>query len=221
MTDAAVSNPLRLLIFDCDGVLVDSEGPTLSLMAAFFTRNGLPMTSGEADTLFVGGTLRSAGEEAIRRGASLPEGWFADLNGSVIARMAEGVPLIPGVTDLIDQAEAAGITIAVASNGPMEKMRASLGPSGLYQRLESRIYSGHVHGTPKPAPDLVLHAMAQAGVTPSETAMIDDSPSGCRAAVAAGVRCFGFADRGQAAALAAVGAEPVPDMATIAARLGL
>ena len=190
-------------------------------MAEYFTLHGLRIDAHEVHGLFVGGTLRTAGEEAARRGATLPEDWFDDLSARVFARLSEGVDLIPGVVDLIDRAEAAGLAVAVASNGAMRKMEITLTPHGLHERLRGRLLSGYEHGAPKPAPDMLLRAAREAGTTPDRAVMVDDSPAGCAAARAAGMRCFGYATGGQGPRLAAQGAEVVDDMAEIARRLGI
>ena len=88
-----------LLILDCDGVLVDSEGPSCAVLSRFFTARGLPLAPGDIHAPFVGGTLRTAGDEAARRGATLEEGWFDVLRGEVFAALRGGVPLVPGVVD--------------------------------------------------------------------------------------------------------------------------
>lgn len=205
----------KLIIFDCDGVLVDSEPPVTALMADYFTKHGLAIAPAEVHSLFTGGTLRGAGAEAMRRGATLPDNWFPEFTALMFDLLRQGVPTIPGVIDLIDACDAAGIATAIASNGAMEKMDITLAPSGLLTRFAGRTYSGHIHGTPKPAPDLIQLAMKNAGTTPDQTIMIDDSTAGCRAGIAAGVRTFGFATEGQDAALAAIGAEVVNTMSEI------
>ncbi len=211
----------KLIIFDCDGVLVDSEPVTADVMAGFFTDRGLPLNPQEANHLFVGGTLLSAGEEAARRGAKLEDAWFETLTRTIHDRLREGVALIPGVADIIDAAERAGIKMAVVSNGPMPKMEITLAPHGLLDRFAGRIFFTTNRAEKKPAPFMVNAAMAQAGVSAEETVMIDDSASGCLAAHRAGVRCFGFATEGQDEDLRAVGAEVVHDMADIHAALEL
>ena len=211
----------ELVVFDCDGVLVDSEPPVTKLLARYFSAHGLKTDPEEVNSFFLGGTLRGAGEEAIRRGAMLPEDWLEDFMPRMFALLRQGVPLILGVLDLIDALDRAGIASAIVSNGSMEKMQITLTPSGLFDRFAGRIFSGYVHGAPKPAPDLVLAAMAQAGATQATTVMIDDSPAGCRAGVAAGARTFGFATEGQDAALAEVGAEVVNTMSQVARKIGL
>ncbi len=209
-----------LVIFDCDGVLVDSEPATDVVISDFLNAYGLAVTPAEVHSLFVGGTMASVGEEAMRRGAQLPEGWLQTLYDRVFARLSEGVPVIDGVEKIIDRLDARGIAKAIASNGPVRKMEITLTPSGLWQRFAPHIYSGHDHG-PKPAPDMIHRIMADLGVDPERSVMIDDSPTGCRAAQAAGIRCFGFAPDGDAARFAGSGAEPVRTMADVLARLDL
>lgn len=211
---------VKLVIFDCDGVLVDTEPTTNIVIAENLTRYGLPMTPTEVHALFTGGTIRGAGEEATRRGAALPANWEADLYAEMFAALAKGVAVIPGVVSLIDALDAAGVARAIASNGPVAKMKVSLTPSGLFARFAGRIYSGHDHG-PKPAPDMLKQIMGDAGVSPNETVMIDDMPAGFLAAKAAGVRCFGYVADGDPSRVKSTGAEPVKEMAQIAKALGL
>ncbi len=210
----------ELVMFDCDGVLVDSEGASTEVMAAFFRSYGADIEARDVHALFVGGTLRSAGELMIERGCALPGGWFDDLVGRVVDRMAQGVPVVPGVVDLLDRLDAADFATAIVSNGSDAKMQASLGPSGLYARFEGRIFSGYTR-PPKPSPAMIFDAMAQAGASAERSVMIDDSAPGCRSGVAAGVRTLGFAVEGQGADLAAVGAEVVTSMADVARVIGL
>ncbi|MDX8346622.1 HAD family phosphatase [Cognatiyoonia sp. IB215446] len=175
-------NP-RLVIFDCDGVLVDTEMATNTIIAENLQSHGLSITPDQAHTLFAGGTMESAGHEARRRGATLPDDWLSEIYDQVFNRLRQGVDVIDGVWDLLNLLK--DRQIAVASNGPMEKMAITLKPSGLWAHFAGRIYSGHDHG-PKPAPDMLLRIMRDAGVTAAETVMIDDMRSGCLAAQAAG-----------------------------------
>lgn len=211
---------LKLVIFDCDGVLIDSEPVTERLMSESFARYGLHIPPHEVSTLFTGGTMKGAGEEARRMGAALPDSWVSDMNRAVAAVLIKGVPVIDGLFELLDALDTAGVAQAVASNGPMAKMQASLGASGLWDRFTGRIYSGYDHA-PKPAPDMLLHAMQVADACPSETVFIDDSPSGCKAGQAAGVRTFGLNPQGDTRGLAAVGAIPVTSLHEVQTLLGL
>lgn len=208
----------RLVIFDCDGVLVDSEGPVAEVVSANLSRHGLPLSVAEVDRLFTGGTLAGTGERARDMGARLPETWVADTYEEIYARLRQGVPLIPGVADLLDALDEARIPRWIASNGAFEKMRITLTPSGLWDRFEGRILSREILA-PKPAPDMILHAIAAEGVAPEHAVMIDDSVPGCTAARNAGIRCLGFAARGDGAALAATGAEVVRSMGDVRALL--
>jgi HAD superfamily hydrolase (TIGR01509 family) len=208
----------RLVIFDCDGVLVDSEGPVAEVVSANLSRHGLPLSPAEVDRLFTGGTLAGTGERAREMGARLPETWVADTYEEIYARLRQGVPLIPGVAELLDALDAARIPRWIASNGAFEKMRITLTPSGLWDRFEGRILSREILPA-KPAPDMILHAIAAEGVAPEHAVMIDDSVPGCTSARNAGIRCLGFAARGDGAALAATGAEVVRSMGDVRALL--
>jgi HAD superfamily hydrolase (TIGR01509 family) len=138
------------------------------------------------------------------------------------ARLAEGTPLVPGVLDLLDALDAAGIPYAVGSNGSDRKMQVTLGQHpGLLDRFRDRLFSGQTLGAPKPAPDLYLHAARALGQPPAACAVIEDSPTGVRAAAAAGIRCFGYAPHGDGAALAAEGATVFQSMADLPRLLGL
>ncbi|GAB1361863.1 hypothetical protein MASR1M32_10990 [Rhodobacter sp.] len=138
--------------------------------------------------------------------------------------LARGVPLIPGIPALLDRLEAAGIPCAVGSNGAQEKMRITLGPHGLIPRFRA-LLSGRDFGRPKPAPDIYLAAAAACDAAPEDCVVIEDSPTGARAAIAAGIPCLGFAPHGpdapQAQQMAALGIHLFADMADLPALLGL
>lgn len=202
----------KLVIFDCDGVLVDSEGPMAEVLSANLTRHGLPVSPGDVHKLFIGGTLDGVGERSRALGARLPDSWVADTYVEIYARLRQGVPPIPGVLDLVADLDRAGIARWVASNGTMEKMRITLTPSGLWDLFDGRILSREGR-RPKPAPDMILAALEAEGVAPADALMIDDSVTGCTAARNAGVRCLGFAAESDADALAATGAQVVRSMA--------
>ena len=210
----------KLAIFDCDGVIVDSEPATNTLLRDDLAARGLPLELTDIHRLFVGGTMDGVGRQAREMGADLPDDWVEMFYERMFARLEEGVPLIPGVTDLFDRLEARGTVIWVASNGPYRKMQTTLGPHGLWDRFAGRIVSREDH-PPKPAPDMLIHAMRQSGAATDETVFIDDSSSGCRAGVAAGVRTFGYAAATPVSRLRDAGAEPVMTMAEIADRLGV
>jgi HAD superfamily hydrolase (TIGR01509 family) len=203
-----------LVVFDCDGVLVATEGPMFDIFAASITAHGLPVTAHQLATEFMGGTTPIMRDEAIRRGAALPPDWVETINTEIHARIAQGVDVFDGVLDLITALEDADVPIYVASNGTMKRMGLSLGPSGLWDRLSGRIMSRETFAA-KPDPAMILHAITQTGARPSHSFMIDDSVPGCQAGIKANVRTIGFATEGQDAQLAALGATVANSMAEV------
>lgn len=210
----------KLVIFDCDGVLADTEPVSDRVISANLARHGLQIAPDEVHRMFAGGTLKGVGETARQMGAELPPDWVDGMYAEVFDALAAGVPVMPGVADLIARLDAAGIARAIASNGPVRKMEISLSPSGLFTKFAGRIYSGHDHG-PKPAPDMLLRIAADLGVAPADAVMIDDMPAGFKAAKAAGMRCFGYVADGDPARIGDTGAIPVTQFSEIADALGL
>lgn len=211
---------IKLVIFDCDGVLVDTEPVTDVVIADNLTAHGLPIAPNEVHRLFAGGTMAGVRDEAIKRGADLPDNWLDQIYDEVFTALRMGVPTYDGLFDLLDALDAACIKRAIASNGPMQKMEISLTPSGLWDRFASRIYSGHDHG-PKPAPDMLLKIMDDAGIGPDEAIMIDDMPAGFQAAKAAGIRCLAFLADGDPSRADGSGAIPVRSMQQVTEALDL
>jgi HAD superfamily hydrolase (TIGR01509 family) len=123
-------------------------------------------------------------------GRPVPEGWLDALEAEVAEAFRRELQAVPGVVDALDQID---IPTCIASGGSHEKMRLTLGLTGLLDRFDGRIYSAREVQSPKPAPDLFLHAAAESGVDPTRCLVVEDSPFGVAAAKAAGMRCFGFA----------------------------
>ncbi len=183
------------VLFDCDGVIVDSEGPTLQLVLQDFAAHGLPLTMEELETRFIGGTIETIAIRARAAGASLPENWVADFYSRMYAMLAQGAPLMPGFLAVLGALEAANIPCAVGSNGTMEKMQITLGQHGLLPRFHA-VLSAQELGRPKPAPDVYLLAALHCGANPARCVVIEDSASGAQAAIAARIPCLGFAPHG-------------------------
>ncbi|MCP3969464.1 MAG: HAD-IA family hydrolase [Rhodobacteraceae bacterium] len=211
-----------LVIFDCDGVLVDSEPATNRLLRDDLAARGLDLTLDDIMRLFVGGTMGSVSVLAAEMGADIPEGWVAAFYEIMYAALAEGTPLIPGIETVLDRLDAAGIPYCVGSNGSDRKMGITLGqhPS-VMRRVDGRLYSAHRLGTAKPEPDLYLAAAHDQGIPPDLCTVIDDSPSGCTAGVRAGMRTLGFAEHDDGARLAEVGAEVFHSMSDLPGLLDL
>jgi HAD superfamily hydrolase (TIGR01509 family) len=212
------------VLFDCDGVIVDSEGPTFTLLIDDLAAYGLPLTLHELETNFIGGTIETVAARARVAGARLPEGWVTDFYTRMYAMLEQGTPLIPGIVHVLDHLDRAGIPYAVGSNGPPEKMRISLGQHGLIPRFRA-VLSGQALGKPKPAPDVYLAAAAACGADPAACVVIEDSPNGAKAALAAGIPCLGFAAHGPdtppARGLAVLGVPLFHHMSDLPALLGL
>ena len=213
----------QLVIFDCDGVLVDTERATNEVMAANLSRYGLDISVDECTSLFVGGTMASAADEVRRMGYPLPQNWTDEMYTQMFARLREGVEVIKGIPEFLDQLDQARTPYCVGSNGPMDKMEITLKPSGLWDRFAGRIYSPHVIGLEmaKPNAGLYLHAAREMGVDPQNCVVIEDSQNGAKGAQAAGMRCFGFTRDTKAEDLEAVGAIPFSDMSQLPDLLNL
>ncbi|MEP3783574.1 HAD family phosphatase [Ascidiaceihabitans sp.] len=182
----------KLVIFDCDGVIVDSEKLTNAVMRDNLAGYGLNLSIAQIMDLFVGGTMQGVMELARDMGAELPEAWLDEIYGEMFVALSRDVELVAGVDTVLDRLDAAGIPYAIGSNGPHAKMDITLTKTAIKARFEGRIYSREDVAAPKPAPDVYLKASQDAGVAPADCVVIEDSASGARAAVAAKMRCFGF-----------------------------
>jgi HAD superfamily hydrolase (TIGR01509 family) len=212
------------VLFDCDGVIVDSERPSFLLFVEELAAHGLPLTLEEFETRFVGGTVEMVADRARAAGAQLPVDWVARFYDRMYAMLAAGVPLVEGVAGMLDRLDAAGMPFAVGSNGSLEKMQITLGQHGLTGRFKV-VLSGQAIGAPKPAPDVYLQAAAACGVAPEACVVIEDSANGARAGLAAGMRVLGYAEHGpytpSARALTALGVPLFHRMADLPGLLGI
>jgi HAD superfamily hydrolase (TIGR01509 family) len=185
-----------LVIFDCDGVLVDSERLIVKVEAEICRERGWPLTEEDVIREFVG-----LSDEAMRArlselvGEDLPDDWDAVYTSRYREALERDIEAVPGVAAAIDAIEAAGLATCVASSGSHEKMALTLGRTGLLDRFTGRIFSATDPDVAagKPAPDLFLHAARRSGVDPARCAVVEDSPYGIAAALAAGMVPFGFA----------------------------
>ena len=212
------------VLFDCDGVVVDSEGPSFALFLEELALHGLPLTLAEFEADFVGGTVETVAERARAAGANLPEGWVAHFYRRMYAMLETGVPLVAGVTVVLDRLDAAGVPFAIGSNGTLEKMQITLGQHGIMERFRA-VLSGQGIGNPKPAPDVYLLAARACGADPAACVVIEDSANGAKAGLAAGARVLGYAEHGAdtptARQLTALGVPLFHRMADLPGLLGL
>ncbi len=185
-----MSGPLQLVIFDCDGVLVDSERIAVQIDVVLLRQLGWDLTAEEVVERFMGRSHAYMVSEVSARVGQLPAGW--DLEAAPRYRDAFRAELtaIDGVVDALDQIPT---PCCVASSGSHERIRFTLGLTGLYDRFAGRIFSRDDVDRGKPAPDLFLYAADRMGADPAACAVIEDSRYGVEAARAAGMRAFGFA----------------------------
>lgn len=211
-----------LVIFDCDGVLVDSEGIANRVLAEAVSRLGHDMDEAGSRREFVGLSMKSvmAKIEAMT-GAPLAADWLPALQAETYARFRAGIAAVPGVRAAIEAVQAAGIATCVASSGTPDKIALTLGLTGLAPLFEGRIFSAIEVARGKPAPDLFLHAAARMGHGAGTSVVVEDSVPGVTGAVAAGMRALGFARETDAGLLAAAGAETFDDMALLPHLIGL
>ncbi|MFG3590812.1 HAD family hydrolase [Streptomyces sp. NPDC047990] len=184
--------PFELVIFDCDGVLVDSERIAVRVDALVLAGLGWNLTEPEIVERFMGRSSRSMTQQIEDYlGHSLPADWEEEFEPLYRDAFAAELTPVQGVVDALDAL--ARLSTCVASGGSHDKMRFTLGITGFYARFEGRIFSATEVKHGKPAPDLFLHAARQMGVVPEACAVVEDSQYGVQAARAAGMRAFAYA----------------------------
>ncbi len=198
---------LNLVIFDCDGVLVDSEPLVNRIEAAYFTEVGMPMTEREACAAFKGKTVAQvAAALESRIGQPLSAEFGYEWGMRTALGLVEELRPVAGVRDLIEHVVSLGAAVCVASQSPLPRVRLSLRTARLEEYFGNAVFTASMVQNPKPAPDLFLHAARRMGASPHGTIVIEDSPSGILAARAAGMRAYGYASDEDARALEQAGA---------------
>jgi HAD superfamily hydrolase (TIGR01509 family) len=188
-----VTEPVDLVIFDCDGVLVDTERLSVRIDGEVLADLGLPMSPQEVIDRFVGRTenfWRAEISRLLGREVSVAE--FAAYDPWYRTAFEAELTAIDGIAEAIDALDERGIATCVASSGTHERMQFTLGHTGLYPRFAGRIFSATEVAEGKPSPLLFLHAASQMGVEPARCLVIEDSRYGVLAARAAGMRVVGY-----------------------------
>jgi HAD superfamily hydrolase (TIGR01509 family) len=208
---------IRLVIFDCDGVLIDSEALCDRVVSAALAKVGWDLSAAECHRLFLGLTFpdtRLAAEAHL--GRPLPAGWVDQVVRQVTTVMAAEATAIPGAREALEGTTALGLPYRIASNSSRAEMAAKFDRTGLAHLVEGRIHSAYdlmARGKRgKPDPDLFVEAAAAEGVAPERCIVVEDSLAGVTAAVAAGMTCLGFSPDNDGGHLRAAGALPFASM---------
>ncbi|HET9092285.1 MAG TPA: HAD family phosphatase [Acidimicrobiales bacterium] len=184
----------ELVLFDCDGVLVDSERIAVQVEVAILSELGWEVTPEEIVERFLGiSDADYLAQVETQVGRALGPDFLAEIEPRYRAAFERELTAVPGVESLLDTLAQAGIKTAVASSGTPDKLRFTLGHTGLWERFEGRVFSATEVEKGKPAPDLFLHAARSLGVTEERCVVVEDSPAGLAGALAAGMRAVAYA----------------------------
>ncbi|WP_435799043.1 HAD family hydrolase [Streptomyces avermitilis] len=183
-----------LVIFDNDGVLVDSEPLSNTLLAAYLTELGHPTSYEESLRDYMGAAMHRVHDLVQERtGQRLPDDFDEVFHGRVFAAFERELEPVAGAVDILEKLTADGVPYCVASSGSHERIRVGHRKTGLDRWFEDgRIFSSQDVGRGKPAPDLFLHAAERMGVPPKRCVVVEDSPLGVQAANAAGMDVLGY-----------------------------
>ncbi|MFJ9028170.1 HAD family hydrolase [Streptomyces sp. NPDC102274] len=184
----------ELIIFDNDGVLVDSEPLSNTILAAYLTELGHPTSYEDSLRDYMGAAVHRVHDLVKERtGELLPADFDDTLHARVFAAFERELEPVDGVTEVLEKLAGDGVPYCVASSGSHERIRVGHRKTGLNRWFDdSVIFSAQDVGRGKPAPDLFLHAAERMGVAPGRCAVVEDSPLGVRAARAAGMDVFAF-----------------------------
>lgn len=205
----------RLIVFDCDGVLVDSEPASARLLAELAASYGRKLDAAALDAFRGRRWSDLQPDFAAVCGQHFGADWPALMQQRLLAQMArDGLPTMPGARETLLAIRALGLPYRVASNSSLSEMAEKFRLCALSDLTDGLCHSSGTSGRGKPAPDVYLEAAAASGIAPAHAIAIEDSVPGARAALSAGMRCLGYApNRAHAAELAALGAEPVAGLA--------
>jgi len=218
-----VGGPPSLVIFDCDGVLVDSERISNRVLAANLSSLGMSISTAESRARYQGLLLADiAARASAELGRELPEDWAERYERERDVAFESELAIVPGARAAVEGVLAAGAHACVASQGRLAKTHLTLGLTGLRELFaEDALFSAESVPRGKPFPDLFLHAAASMGFAAHDTAVVEDSASGVKAARAAEMRVLGYSADSDARALGDAGAELIDSMLEVPRRLGL
>lgn len=216
--------PPDLVIFDCDGVLVDSEPIANRVLADLINRLGHPISVAETRAAFLGLSVAQEMKSLSRKiGRALPDDWYETVHAETYVAFRQSLRAVPGVEEVVARVRASDIAFCIASSGALDKMELTLGLTGLRHYFGDRIFSSSMVARGKPHPDLFLHAAAQMGIAPNRAVVIEDSVPGVMGAKAAGMHVFAYTGDPESdlSGLVAAGGHIFTDMADLLGLLGL
>jgi HAD superfamily hydrolase (TIGR01509 family) len=218
---AATAQQPELVIFDCDGVLVDSLELACDLLAEMLSEQGLKTTSQQARKRYKELLLADVVAQAQHElGRALPDDWLQRYECQRAQAFRASLAAMPNAAEAVRRVQSAGARVCVASQGKLEKTRLSLELTGLLDLFGANaLFSAYSVARGKPHLDVFLHAAAAMGVQPHRCAVVEDSPSGVRAALAAGMRAIGYPAAGEEASLRDAGASEIVSSLTQLPRL--
>jgi HAD superfamily hydrolase (TIGR01509 family) len=183
---------LKHIIFDCDGVLVDSEPLSMRADVLLLQRFGIEISEAEAHSRFVGTTFQAMLDMMSQQfGTVFPTGLHLVKNSMVEELYRRELRIVPGVSDILDELKARGFTISIGSNSPKKRVELAIELTGIAHHFDRIVsYEDVTHG--KPAPDIFLQAAKLAATSIGDCMVVEDSLTGTSAAVAAGIRTIGF-----------------------------
>ncbi len=215
-----MNEKLSALIFDCDGVLIDSEWLASRVEAEITRELGLTLTTEQANQLFLGKTVDGVLEViAARTGTRPSTAWVYNWAFATAHVFMRELKAVDGVGLAVEELRRRGHRMAVASQSPLARVRLSLQVAGLAGQFGEHIYVTSMVARPKPAPDIYLLAARELGVSAADCIVIEDSPAGAAAARAAGMRVIGYAPGSAAAAMHAVGVHVIASMSELTAAI--
>ena len=181
-----------LVIFDCDGVLVDTEKTANETLCVWLSEAGYPVSYEDCRRRFSGRSMVSVQteieEEGHSLGFSLPERWYSSLEET----FRDKVEPVPNIETVVEELRAAAVPWCVASSARLDKMHLTLGSTGLIRHFGHALFSATMVSRGKPFPDLFLHAAREMGHAPDRCVVIEDSVPGTEAGIAAGMQVFSF-----------------------------
>jgi HAD superfamily hydrolase (TIGR01509 family) len=212
-----------LVIFDCDGVLVDSETIANRVLAETFTAIGLPTTPEQALELYKGRILKDVTARAEERNQGpLPEDWIDQFESARAEAFKTELKAIDGSREAVEAVRNAGIDCCVATQGKPNKTALTLGLTNLRELFdEDAIFTAYEVERGKPFPDLFLHAARSRGQDPTECVVIEDTVLGVTAAAAAGMKVYGYAAETPADQIEQAGGTPFASLHEVPGLLGL